>query len=60
MEALEWITRCSARLAQQWPRANAADLDDTALDLWQEARWREQEPEAAALAWLRQGIPHVA
>ena len=60
MEPLEWITRCSARLAQQWPRANAADLDDAALDLWQVERWREMEPEEAALTWLRLGIPHAA
>lgn len=60
MEALEWITRCSARLAQQWPRADGAELDDTALDLWQVDHWRDMEPEVAALAWIRLGIPHAA
>jgi hypothetical protein len=53
----EWIARCSARLHAQWPRLPKADRDDAARDLWEEERWRMQEPEMAAAEWVRQGIP---
>lgn len=57
MNTLEWIFRCATRLHEQWPRADEVELADTARDLWLEPRWREMEPEVAAVQWLRQGIP---
>lgn len=55
-----WIARCSERLQRQWPTIDPTRLDDLALDLAREARWRSLEPEQAALEWLRQGIPNAA
>lgn len=52
-----WIARCSARLQQRWRSIDPQRLDDLALELMREERWRRMEPEAAAVAWLRQGIP---
>lgn len=56
LTAPEWIARCSSRLQEQWPRLPRVDTDHMASALWADARWREMEPEAAALAWLRQGV----
>jgi hypothetical protein len=57
MDEAEWVARCSARLHAQWPRLCRELRDETAKELWLEARWRTQEPEHAAVEWLRQGIP---
>ena len=59
MEASQWIARCALRLREEWTRPAGADLAEAAAELWEQARWREMEPEAAAVAWLRLGIPSV-
>jgi hypothetical protein len=59
MEEEEWVARCSARLHAQWPRLTREIRDETAKELAQHTRWRSQEPERAAVEWLRQGIPTV-
>lgn len=60
MDSLAWIFRCAARLGEQWPRADAGELADTARELWGQARWQVMEPEVAAVEWLRQGFPSEA
>jgi len=60
MERNEWIARCSARLHAQWPRLAREQRDEAAAELWGNERWRQLEPERAAVEWLRQGIPQAA
>ena len=59
METSQWIARCALRLREEWPRPAGADLAEAAAELWEQNRWREMEPEVAAAAWLRLGIPSV-
>ncbi|MBX9793389.1 MAG: hypothetical protein K2Y02_03730 [Burkholderiaceae bacterium] len=56
MEALEWILRCAERLREHWPRADGLELAATARDLWMVPRWRELNPELAAVEWLKLGV----
>ena len=55
--ATHWISRCSERLQEQWPRIDVTRLDDLALDLSLDPKLRALEPTRAAVEWLRQGIP---
>lgn len=59
MDAIEWQLRCSARLHAQWPRLARGQRDEVAVELWNEQRWREMEPEVAVVEWLRLGIPQT-
>lgn len=56
LTAHKWIARCSSRLQEQWPRLPRIDTDHMASALWADEHWREMEPEAAAVAWLQQGV----
>ena len=58
MDRNEWITRCSARLHDQWPRLRREQRNEVASELYAEDRWNRLEPESAVVDWLRQGIPH--
>lgn len=31
---VQWLARCANRLRQEWPRAEVASIDETALELW--------------------------
>ena len=55
-----WVARCALRLREEWPRLAGSDLAEVAEQIWVEERWRDLEPEVAAVQWLRQGIPTVA
>lgn len=57
MNEQEWVARCSARLHAQWPRLEREQRDEAARELWLKEELRSQEPEDAAVKWLRQGIP---
>ncbi|MBA3599277.1 MAG: hypothetical protein H0W40_18160 [Methylibium sp.] len=59
MNESQWIARCALRLREEWPRLAGADLAEVAAELWAQERWRTLEPEEAATAWLRQGIPTI-
>ena len=50
---IQWLAAVSARLQQQWPRIDPAQLDELALDLWRDEKLRAMEPERAAEDWLR-------
>lgn len=56
MDEQEWVARCSARLHAQWPRLQREQRDEAARDLWRQDHWRDQEPEDAAVQWLRLGF----
>lgn len=50
---VQWLARCANRLRQQWPRADVASIDETALELWSVEWLREMPGEEAAAFWLR-------
>ena len=50
---VQWIATCANRLRQEWPRADVASIDETALELWQVDWLREMPGDAAAALWLR-------
>ena len=50
---VQWLARCANRLRQQWPRADVASIEETALELWS-AQWLRDIPgEDAAAIWLQ-------
>lgn len=57
MEQAQWVSGCSARLHEQWPRVELDHLEHLAQALWNEDRWRGLPPDEAAVQWLSQGIP---
>ena len=59
MDTHQWIARCSARLHEQWPRVPPEQLAEVAAELERKARRALDEPEHAAVEWLRQGIPNA-
>jgi hypothetical protein len=56
LQASEWIDQCSKRLQDHWRTVDPVQLDDVAIGLWSEPRWRALQPEDAAVEWLRQGV----
>jgi len=60
MDMTEWVARCSARLYAQWPRVPRDQRDEVAAEILRDGRWRQTEPERAAVEWLQQGMPDSA
>jgi len=56
IHASEWLDRCSKRLQEHWRTVEPAQLDDMAIDLWGDPRWRAMPPEDAATEWLKLGV----
>lgn len=50
---VQWLASCAKRLREQWPRADVASIDETALELWSAEWLREMSGEEAAALWLR-------
>ena len=50
---VQWLAMCARRLRQQWPRADALSIDETAVELWGIERLREISGEEAAALWLQ-------
>jgi hypothetical protein len=59
MDSTEWVSRCAARLHEQWPRLPEDQLREVAADIQREAQRALDEPEHAAVEWLRHGMPDV-
>jgi hypothetical protein len=57
MDRQEWVGRCVGRLHEQWPRAAREQLQEVAEELHGLALRHVEQPESAALDWLKQGIP---
>jgi hypothetical protein len=57
MDPQEWVARCTARLHQQWPRLPDDQLREVAEELRRKVERQSDDPEHAALEWLRRGIP---
>ncbi|HYW55774.1 MAG TPA: hypothetical protein VE934_02345 [Polaromonas sp.] len=48
----QWIAQCAGRLHQHWRTVEPAQLEELAVDLWQDVQLRAMPPEEAAAAWL--------
>lgn len=57
MNTDEWVQRCAARLHEQWPRVPHDQLAEVAAELQRNVEQQANNPEHAAVEWLRQGIP---
>jgi hypothetical protein len=49
---VQWVAQCARRLREQWPRVELAVLEEAALELWREERFRALPGDSAAAAWL--------
>ena len=52
-----WVGWAAGRLREQWPRVDAATLQDTARELWRDETLRAIGPRQAVEKRLRRGIP---
>lgn len=57
MDTQQWVQRCAARLHEQWPRLPDEQLCEVAEELRREVERQADNPEHAAIEWLRRGIP---
>lgn len=48
----KWIAACAERLHERWHTVEAAQLEEVAVGIWQDARLRTMEPAEAAAVWL--------
>ena len=51
-----WVAWAAERLREQWPRADATSLEETALELWRDEKLRELGPRLGVEKWLRRGV----
>lgn len=59
MNPQDWVTRCAARLHDQWPRLPDEQLREVAEELRRHAERQLEEPEHATVEWLRHGMPNA-
>lgn len=52
-----WVAWAAERLREQWPRADATSLEETARELWADEELRACGPRQAAEKWIRRGMP---
>lgn len=57
MDRQEWITRCSVRLHAQWPTVPQEQLVEVAAEIQCKVLRQLEDPQCAAVEWLRLGIP---
>ena len=57
MDRQEWITRFSERLRAQWPTVPAEQLVEVAAEIQSRVLRQLEDPQCAAVEWLRQGMP---
>ena len=48
----QWIIACAERLHERWHTVEATQLEEVAMDIWQDERLRTMEPGEAAAVWL--------
>lgn len=49
----QWTAQCADRLQLRWRTLDRMQLEEAAMALWREARWRGMAPAQAAAEWLR-------
>jgi hypothetical protein len=48
----QWIAACARKLNERWRTVDTEQLEEVAMDIWQDARLRSMEPSEAAVVWL--------
>ncbi len=48
----QWVTRCAERLHERWQTVEPAQLEEVAMELWRDSRFRSLPPAEAATLWL--------
>jgi hypothetical protein len=48
----EWLARCAARLGERWRTVPDFELEEVAIEVWQDEALRGLGPEEAASKWL--------
>jgi hypothetical protein len=48
----KWIAACAERLHERWRTLEAAQLEEVAVGIWQDAQLRTMAPAEAAAVWL--------
>ena len=54
-----WMAWAAERLREQWPRADATSLEETARELWNDENLRSDGPPQAVEKWLREEVVGV-
>lgn len=52
MTPSQWIAKCGEKLHERWHTVEAAQLEEVAVVIWQDAKLRAMEPGEAATVWL--------
>ena len=55
----QWIAKCAERLHERWHTVEAAQLEEVAVVIWQDANLRSLDPTEAAAIWLKPVVPHT-
>ena len=56
MVDVTWVAWAAERLREQWPRADATSLEETARELWADEELRAHGPQQGVEMWLRGGV----
>ena len=48
----QWIALCAQRLSVRWHSVDPEQLEEVAVDIWKDARFRAMSPAEAAAVWL--------
>jgi hypothetical protein len=59
MDKQEWVVRCAERLHERWHRVPQDQLLEVAAEIQRGVERQLEEPERAAVEWLRKGLPDV-
>jgi hypothetical protein len=52
MSPTQWISACAQRLSERWRTVEPAQLEEVAVDIWQNESLRGLPPDEAAVRWL--------
>lgn len=53
----QWIAACARKLNERWRTVDTEQLEEVAMDIWQDARLRTMDPSEAAVQWLMPVAP---
>lgn len=53
MTPSQWIARCGEKLHERWLTVETAQLEEVAIEIWQDEKLRSMPPVEAATVWLR-------
>jgi hypothetical protein len=52
MTPTQWIAKCAERLHERWVTVGQAQLEETAVVIWNDTQLRALPPDQAAAKWL--------